>query len=124
VDLDLVDECFIRASPDAVSATFHEPRHWAGWWPGLTLAVYQDRGAEGLRWRASGTLTGSLEVWLEPFGDGVIVHHYVRAELAGRSSTRRLLRERRRHAQAWKRAMWQLKDDLEAARERTAAESA
>jgi hypothetical protein len=117
VEIDLVDECFIRAHPASVSRTFHEPTRWAAWWPGVAVSVYQDRGEEGLRWSASGRLTGSLEVWLEPFSDGVIVHHYVRASLEGTGTPRKLVRERARWARAWKQAMWDLKDALEAARE-------
>jgi hypothetical protein len=116
VDIDLVDECYVRAAPAVVAASFHDPANWTRWWPDLELSVYQDRGQEGVRWAAKGALTGSVEVWLEPFGEGVIVHHYLRATADGRESARRQNRIRTRRALAWKQHMWQLKDALEAAR--------
>lgn len=109
--LDLIDETFVVADPAAVAAVVRDPRRWEQWWPDLRLGVFQDRGDAGIRWNVRGALTGSMEVWLEPFGDGVLVHHYVRCDPAGRDRiTPRERRRRQRHA---KRLFWALKDELE-----------
>ena len=116
--LDLVDETFVVAAPARVAAAVRDPARWPAWWPDLTLSVFQDRGDQGVRWNVRGTLVGSMEVWLEPYGDGVIVHHYVRCDVPGRrppgpGAAARLRRRRERHA---KRVFWALKDELEAGR--------
>ena len=127
--VDLVDETFIVVAPARIAAVVADSRRWAAWWPGLNLAVFMDRGLEGLRWTVTGELVGSTEIWLESHRDGVVVHHYLRAEptepgsatrprripesTRGRREADRL---RRRHALAWKRSIWSLKDELEADR--------
>jgi hypothetical protein len=111
--LDLVDETFVAAPPGRVAAVVRDPGRWRDWWPDLRLTVFQDRGDAGVRWNVAGALRGSMEVWLEPFGDGVIVHHYVRCEPAAGTRPARELRRRQRHA---KRVFWALKDELEGAR--------
>ena len=39
-----------------------------------------DRGLDGIRWSVTGRWAGSLEIWLEEVGDGVLVHHYARLD--------------------------------------------
>jgi hypothetical protein len=108
---DLVDETFVVATPAAVAAAVRDPDRWARWWPDLTLGVFQDRGEAGVRWNVHGALTGSMEVWLEPYGDGVLVHHYVRCDRPdGRPVGTRERRRRQTHAKA---IFWGLKDELE-----------
>ena len=116
--LDLVDETFVVAEPAVVAAVVRDPARWIRWWPDLTLGVFQDRGEAGVRWNVRGALTGSMEVWLEPYGDGVIVHHYVRCDVAGdrRLSPAGAARQRRRRERHAKRVFWALKDELEAGR--------
>ncbi|HSV64825.1 MAG TPA: polyketide cyclase / dehydrase and lipid transport [Mycobacteriales bacterium] len=117
-----MDETFLVAEPAAVAAVLHEPSRWREWWPDLRLSVFQDRADQGIRWTVAGALVGSMEVWLEPFGDGVLLHHYLRADPAGRRvSPRRAgqeLRRRQRHA---KRVFWRVKDELEGDRRPGAA---
>jgi hypothetical protein len=109
--LDLVDETFVVAAPGAVAAVVRDAGRWPGWWPDLRLSVFQDRGDAGVRWNVRGALVGSMEVWLEPYGDGVVVHHYVRCDPAGGGPVgRRERRRRERHAKA---VFWALKDELE-----------
>jgi hypothetical protein len=110
-ELDVVDETFVVADPAAVAAVVRDPARWPGWWPDLTLSVFQDRGDAGVRWNVRGALTGSMEVWLEPFSDGVVVHHYVRCDPAGGGPVP--LRERRRRERHAKAVFWALKDELE-----------
>jgi hypothetical protein len=107
---DLVDETFVVADPVRVAEVVRDPARWPRWWPDLTLAVFQDRGEAGVRWTVRGALTGSMEVWLEPYSDGVLVHHYVRCDAASGSLDRRERRRRQLHA---KRLFWALKDELE-----------
>ena len=109
--LDLVDETFVVAAPTTVAAVVRDPDRWLGWWPDLRLSVFQDRGEAGVRWNVRGALTGSMEVWLEPYGDGVLVHHYVRCDPSdGRTVTPR---ERRRRQTRAKEIFWAIKDELE-----------
>jgi hypothetical protein len=116
--LDLVEETFVVAEPARVAAAVHDPARWCAWWPDLELGVFQDRGDAGVRWNVRGALTGSMEVWLEPYGDGVILHHYVRCDLADPSRGRpgALARERRRRQRHARRVFWAVKDELEAGR--------
>lgn len=124
--VDLIEESFVVATPAAVAATVRDATRWRGWWPDLSLTVFQDRGEQGVRWNVTGALVGSMEVWLEPHGDGVILHHYLRADLpagpatgtdTGRAATNvrpgRLVRETRRRSRHAKRIFWALKDELE-----------
>ena len=55
-----------------------DPRNHATWWPHLTVTVTRDRGVKGQRWAVDGQIVGSMEIWVEPFWQGAIVHHYVR----------------------------------------------
>jgi hypothetical protein len=126
--VDLIDESFIVAAPSELAAVVHDPQRWGAWWPGLQLTVFMDRGEQGVRWSVTGDLVGSAEIWLEPFGDGVVVHHYLRADPTRRGSRTEAVegdpaklarladRIRRRHALAWKRSVNALKDELEAGR--------
>jgi hypothetical protein len=116
--LDLVDETFVVAAPAEVAAAVADAARWPAWWPDLRLSIFQDRGEHGIRWNLAGALAGSMEVWLEPFGDGVIVHYYLRADPPpGRSfSPRAAQRELRRRALRAKQVFWQLKDELERGR--------
>jgi hypothetical protein len=109
--LDLVDETFLVADPAAVAAVVRDPARWEQWWPDLRLGVFQDRGDAGVRWNVRGALTGSMEIWLEPYGDGTVLHHYVRCDPVGRP--RITPRERRRRQLHAKRLFWALKDELE-----------
>jgi hypothetical protein len=109
--LDLVEETFVVAAPAAVAAAVRDPRRWRQWWPDLRLGVFQDRGDAGVRWNVRGALTGSMEVWLEPCGDGVLLHHYVRCDRSDGAPVGRRERLRRQtHAKA---IFWALKDELE-----------
>lgn len=113
--IDVVDELFVVAAPEAVAAQFAGPQRWRQLWPDLALEVVTDRGARGLRWTATGALVGSMEVWLEPVLDGTVIHYYLRAELpAGRRAGRgRLARETRARQLAAKAVAFAIKDRLE-----------
>ena len=76
--MDLVDETFVVALPEVVAGIVADPASWQRWWPDLHLVVFMDRGLAGQRWSMTGALVGSLEIWIEPFADGCILHHYLR----------------------------------------------
>jgi hypothetical protein len=105
---DLADDTFVAAPPAALASAVHEGARWRRWWPDLALTVEADRGRSGLQWRVRGGLSGTAEIWLEPVGDGTVVHFYLRAGLSDAERARRTL--------AWKRSVHELKDDLEAGR--------
>jgi hypothetical protein len=126
--VDLVDETFIVATPEELAAVVADPRRWRLWWPDLHMTVFMDRGLQGQRWSTTGALVGSAEIWIEPFADGCIVHHYLRAEPSRDGRTpdpwpdtpggwRRAAAQRDRRARAWKRTVWSLKKELEGDRD-------
>jgi len=107
--IDIIDETYIRASPEAIRAYFDDGAVCGVLWPHLTLDLVRDRGTKGLRWRVGGHIVGEMEVWIEPFWDGAIVHHYVRGD-ADRTADPDV---GSRHRLRWKRAVHALKDCLE-----------
>lgn len=120
----LVDETWIEAPPERVSRAVSDPANWQCWWPYLSLSVTRDRGLKGIQFAAAPApgrgrwpaLTGTVEIWLEPFKTGVIMHHFLRLQPAGdRPLSPRAARRWGRQA-GWqaKRVFWRLKDDLEA----------
>jgi hypothetical protein len=116
--IDVVDELFVVAAPAEVAAEFAGPARWRQLWPDLDLEVVADRGAQGLRWTATGALVGSMEVWLEPVLDGTLLHYYLRADLppGPHGGRRRVAGELRRRQRAAKAVAFAIKDRLEAGR--------
>lgn len=125
--VDVIDETFIVAPPAVVAAALRDPAMWARLWPDLEPHVFMDRGDDGIRLTVTGALVGSNEFWVEPWGDGAIVHYYLRADPTRRGSAteplsgppRRLLRRaikvRERHRIRVKAVLNDLKDSLERA---------
>jgi hypothetical protein len=117
--VDIADDTWIAASRDRVAGAVADPANWRRWWPDLDLAVDELRGPLGVRWfvrpSAASPSTGSMEVWLEPCRDGVLLHYFLRLALPerrgpfGRSVQRVALGHRRRA----NRIFWAVKDDLE-----------
>ncbi|HVE97556.1 MAG TPA: polyketide cyclase / dehydrase and lipid transport [Mycobacteriales bacterium] len=126
--VDLIDETFVVAEPAEVAAALHDEALWSRLFPGLELTVFMDRGEQGLRFTVTGAMVGSSEFWVEPWGDGAILHYYLRADLTRRGSTtepwagtsrsdaRRAVRARTRHVHRVKQVINQLKDELERGR--------
>lgn len=71
----------------AVAQAFVSPERWRRWWPDLSLTVTEDRGEKGIRWSVRGGVVGTMELWLEPVLDGVIVHYFLHAEPASASES-------------------------------------
>jgi hypothetical protein len=126
--VDLIDETFVVAEPAAVAAALAEPALWERLWPGLDPVVFQDRADKGIRLSITGDLVGSCEFWVEPWGDGAIVHYYLRADITRRGSRtdpitasgprlwRRAIKVRTKHASRVKAGLNEVKDRLEAGR--------
>lgn len=74
--IQIADETFIAADPADVGAAVADQASWLRWWPDLRLTVVEDRGEVGQRWTVTGTLTGTMEVWLERMMDGVVLHYF------------------------------------------------
>ncbi len=130
--IDVIDESFLYAEPARLASRLRDPALLRRWWPDLELDVFQDRGEAGMRWTVTGALVGTSEIWLEPVGEGVVLHYYLRAdptrpgsrtEPVGGSADRVVRLARRRatqHTRGFKRSAWALKDELE--RDRPAGE--
>jgi hypothetical protein len=125
----LIDQTWIDAPVRTVSAVVADCANWRRWWPGLDLTVTRDRKDKGIQWSARSRpvarrfgpdrveLVGTVEIWLEPHRDGVILHHFLRLDpVGGRLSDRAAAVRTRRLAWHAKRVFWRLKDELEAGR--------
>ena len=79
----VADQTFVAADPADVGRAVSDAASWRRWWPDLRLDVVEDRHDKGIRWTVTGALTGTMEVWLEPILDGVILNYLLHAEPAG-----------------------------------------
>ena len=107
--VDIVDETYIRAAPSTIRRRLDDAVWAAGVWPHLERTLARDRGVKGVRWTITGQVVGEMEVWIEPYWDGAVVHHYVRG-VRGSQAPRDVAT---RHTLRWKRAVHALKDLLE-----------
>ena len=76
----MADEAFVAAAASLAGEVVGNRARWREWWPDLTLDVVEDRGNEGVRWRVSGPVTGTMEIWCEKCMDGFVLHYYMHAE--------------------------------------------
>jgi hypothetical protein len=81
--IQVADQTFVAADAGEVGRAVADPASWGRWWPDLRLNVVEDRGAKGMRWTVTGALTGTMEVWLDPVLDGVVLNYFLHAEPAG-----------------------------------------
>lgn len=81
--IQVADETFVAASPAAVGRAVGDRASWRRWFPDLLLDVVEDRADKGVRWTVTGPLTGTMEIWLEPVLDGVVLHYFLHAEPTG-----------------------------------------
>ena len=119
--IQVADQTFVAAAPEYVAAALGQRARWRSWWPDLTLEVRDDRGEKGIRWGVSGALDGTMEVWLEPALDGVILHYFLHAEpdpasTVGGVATRNLAEANRLRRVAGKRMSFELKSAAERGR--------
>lgn len=111
--VDIADETYVGRPPSVLAPLVADPARWRRWWPDLDLRVTRDRGDKGQQWQVGGALRGSMEIWLEPVGEGTVVHWFVRATPAKSLSPRRLRAARERRVLAWKAVAFAVKDRLE-----------
>lgn len=116
----IADEMFIAADPALVGAAVGDPASWRRWWPDLRLQVVEDRGPVGVRWTVAGPLAGTMEIWLEPCLDGVLLHYFLHAEPSGSTpaqlATLNLAKLTHRRRVAGKKMAFEVKATLERSR--------
>ncbi|MEV4236314.1 MULTISPECIES: polyketide cyclase / dehydrase and lipid transport [unclassified Nocardia] len=112
--IQVADQTFVAAPGAAVAEILSGENNWRRWWPDLTLGVREDRADKGIRWSITGALTGTMEVWLEPALDGVILHYFLHAE--PKAPTRDLAAANRARRVAGKDMSFEIKARLEAGR--------
>lgn len=119
--IQIADETYVAAAGALVGAVIADRSKWSRWWPDLHLNVTEDRGEKGIRWAVSGPLTGTMEVWLEPSMDGVILHYFLHAEPSGASSAElaklNLAKMTHRRRVAGKNMAFEVKTTLEQSRQ-------
>jgi hypothetical protein len=81
--IQVADQTYVAAPGVQVGAAVSDPSSWRRWWPDLRLQVVEERGEKGIRWKVTGALTGTMEIWLEPSLDGVVLHYFLHAEPTG-----------------------------------------
>ncbi|MFE2959647.1 SRPBCC family protein [Nocardia tengchongensis] len=125
--IQVADMTFVAAPGEAVAEILADRGRWRQWWPDLQLEVREDRGDKGIRWTVSGGAEGTMELWLEPMLDGVIMHYFMHAEprggIAGMSG-RDLLALNRARRVAGKVMSFEIKARLEAGRKAGVAPAA
>ncbi len=81
--IQIADQTFVAADGARVAAAIGDQSSWRRWWPDLRLQIVEDRADKGTRWAVTGALTGTMEIWLEPSLDGVVLHYFLHAEPTG-----------------------------------------
>jgi len=81
--IQVADQTYVAADGALVGAAVADQSSWRRWWPDLRLEVVEDRAEKGIRWTITGALTGTMEIWLEPSLDGVVLHYFLHAEPTG-----------------------------------------
>lgn len=118
--IQVADQTFVAAAPAAVGRAVGDRASWRRWFPDLLLDVVEDRGDKGVRWTVAGPLIGTMEIWLEPVLDGVLLHYFLHAEPSGATpaqpGARDLAAMTHRRRVAGKRMAFEVKNTLEAAR--------
>jgi hypothetical protein len=118
--IQIADETFVAADPVEVGRAVGDPASWRRWWPDLLLTVVEDREEKGHRWTVAGALTGTMEIWLEPVLDGVVLHYFLHAEpsavAAWQLAKMNLAKMNHRRRVAGKNMAFEVKRTLEASR--------
>ncbi len=118
--IQIADETFVAADGARVGSAVADRSSWRRWWPDLRLQVVEDRGAKGIRWSVTGALTGTMEIWLEPSLDGVVLHYFLHAEPTGMAAWQlaklNLAKMTHRRRVAGKKMAFEVKTTLERSR--------
>lgn len=123
-EIDIVDATWLGSRPAALAVVLADDTNWRQWWPDLHLRVSERRGRKGVRWTVTEarvgrrTLSGSMEVYLEPVDGGVVAHYFLRLGDAATPQLSRRRRERAIHAfrARAKRVLWGVGDRLDPGR--------
>ena len=77
--IQVADQTFVAAAPNPrAGGSVTRRRGGAG---GRTCGwKWSGQGAQGVRWRVSGPLTGTMEIWCEEVLDGFVLHYFLHAE--------------------------------------------
>lgn len=126
--IQVADETFVAAAGAVVGPVIADPARWRRWWPDLRLEVVEDRADKGIRWTVTGALTGTMEIWLEPVLDGVVLHYFLHAEPSGAAAwhVAKMNLAKLNHARrvAGKNMAFEVKTELERSRQVGAAPQA
>ncbi|ORM33658.1 SRPBCC family protein [Williamsia sp. 1135] len=120
--IQVADQTFIAAPAESATELISDRANWRRWWPDLQLTVVEDRAEQGVRWKVSGPLNGTTELWLEPVLDGFVLHYFLHAEPTSQLPTepRALMTEvgkiNHRRRVAGRAMSFEVKDRLEASR--------
>jgi hypothetical protein len=118
--IQVADETFVAMDGASVGAAVSQAARWRRWWPDLQLQVVEQRGEAGIRWTVTGALTGTMEIWLEPMLDGVILHYFLHAEPSGAAAWElakmNLVKMTHNRRVAGKRMAFEIKTELERSR--------
>jgi hypothetical protein len=114
--IQVADETFVAAAATSVGRAVGDRASWRRWFPDLFCEVVEDRADKGVRWTVSGALTGTMEIWLEPVLDGVVLHYFLHAEPPGDPAKMNLAVLNHRRRVAGKRMAFEVKNTLEASR--------
>jgi hypothetical protein len=118
--IQVADETFVAMDGATVGAAVAQSARWQRWWPDLRLAVVEQRGEAGIRWTVTGALTGTMEIWLEPMLDGVLLHYFLHAEPSGAAAWQlakmNLVKMTHQRRVAGKRMAFEIKSELERSR--------
>ncbi|MFV0495203.1 polyketide cyclase / dehydrase and lipid transport [Mycobacterium sp.] len=118
--IQIADQTYVAADGARVGTAIADQEKWQLWWPDLRLRVTEDRADKGIRWTVAGALMGTMEVWLEPSLQGVVLHYFLHAEPAGVSSAElaklNLAKMTHRRRVAGKKMAFEVKTALEASR--------
>ena len=117
----MVDATWLGVPPSILAAAVADPHNWRRWWPELTLVVDQLRGPKGVRWFVrsgrDGTVTGSMEIWLQAVLEGTVAHFFLRLDGAAQPLPRRAwLALEHEYRTRVKSAFWSLSDRLDPGR--------
>lgn len=119
--IQIADQTYVAASGALVGAALANQTSWRRWWPDLRLQVVEERGDKGIRWAVTGALTGTMEVWLEPSLNGVVLHYFLHAEPTGVAAWQlaklNLPKMTHRRRVAGKKMAFELKTTLERSRQ-------
>ena len=118
--IQVADETFIAADPAAVGNAVGDRAAWRRWFADLMLEVVEDRADKGVRWTVTGPLAGTMEIWLQPVLDGVVLHYFLHAEptaAVGRQPAKfNAASATHQRRVAGKRMAFEIKNSLEATR--------